>query len=358
MKKIIVVLSLILVVGTLLLAGCSGETKPAQVIKLSFANWMPPADVAKYSGTFDAWAADFEKLTDGRYDVEVVHGGALAGVPDSYDKVATGVCDIAMFIPQDTDHPFPMSNVVSLPFKQVRCDTATKALHDILKEGYFDKEFADIKILFINASASSDDLFSIKPVSSLADMKGYKIATGGGSRVDLIKGLGMTPVFCPPPELYGMLQKGVVDGSMMSGYGLYVEHHADFLRYLIEPVRFFRVIHVIGMNKAVYEKMPKDVQKIINDMDKDAKYSLMGAKTLADEYDAAISKFLGPGGEGKEVTLNAADTATVEKVCAEIFQKWIKDMDSQGQKGSEIVKAYYNALKKQGVEQPAMGYTP
>jgi TRAP-type C4-dicarboxylate transport system substrate-binding protein len=369
MKKLLLVILALVVVAALLLAGCTKETTtttaapsttaastPVKATKLTFANWMPPPDVAAYSGTFDTWAADFEKLTGGRYDVEVVHGGVLAGVPDSYDAVANGIADIAQFIPQDTDHPFPMMSVVALPFLQVRSDTATKALHKVGKQGFFDKEFAGVKILFFNTSASSDDLITIKPITSLADLKGMKIATGGGSRVDLITALGATPVFCPPPEVYGMLQKGTVEGVMISGYGLYPDHTADFLTCIVNPVRMFRVTHVIAMNLDVYNKMPADVKKIIDDMDKDAKYSLLGAKTLADEYDGIIAKFL--GSTGKEVTLNAADTATVEAACADIFKKWMTDMDAKGEKGSEIVKAYYNALKAQGVAKPAIGYTP
>jgi TRAP-type C4-dicarboxylate transport system substrate-binding protein len=354
MKKLILVLTAVLLVGTLILTGC-GEKKATEVTKLTFANWMPPPDVAKYSGVFETWARDFEAKTGGRYKVEVVHGGALAGVPQSYDAVATGIADIAMFIPQDTDHPFPMSNVVSLPFLQTRCDIATEALHEVWKKGYFDKEYADVKILFLNASASSDDLFTLKPITSLADLKGLKVGTGGGARIQLAEALGMSPVFTPPPELYGMLQKGVIDASLMSGYGLYTDHHADFLRYLIEPVRMFRVIHIIAMNKTTYNKMPKDVQKIVDDMDKDAKYSIMGAKILADEYDAAITRFLGD--VGKTITLGTADQATLETICAKIFQDWITEQDKAGQKGTEIVKAYYDALKALGVAKPAMGYS-
>jgi TRAP-type C4-dicarboxylate transport system substrate-binding protein len=88
---------------------------------------MPPPDIAKYSGTFETWAREFEKLTNGRYQVEVVHGGALASIPKSYDAVATGIADIAQFIPQDTDRPFPMSNVVALPFLQVRSDITIRS---------------------------------------------------------------------------------------------------------------------------------------------------------------------------------------------------------------------------------------
>lgn len=324
--------------------------------RLVFANWMQPPNVAKFSGTFEAWANDFEKLTGGKYKVEVVHGGALASIPKAYDVVAKGIVDISHFIPQDTDRPFDMSNVVALPFLQVRSDTATKALHTVRRKGYFDKEYAGVKLLFMNTSASADDLITIKPVNSLVDLKGLKIGTGGGPRVDLLKALGAVPVFCPPPEVYGMLQKGVIDGVLISGYGLYPEHTVEFLRYIINPIRMFRVLHVVAMNKDTYNKMPDDIKKIVDSMDAEAKYSLMGAKILADEYDEYISRFLKE--VGKQITLNEADTAVVEGVCANIFNKWISDMNAKGLPGQDIVADYYKALKDLGVKKPALGYPP
>ncbi|HSW57852.1 MAG TPA: hypothetical protein VLH15_05585, partial [Dehalococcoidales bacterium] len=92
----------------------------------------------------------------------------------------------------------------------------------------------------------------------------------------------------------------------------------------------------------------------VDTMDADARYSAMGAKTLADEYDANIARFLKE--VGKEITLNAADTAVVEENCARIFAKWMADMDAKGFKGTQIVADYYNALKELGVAKPALGY--
>ncbi len=380
MRKTFLILLMVVTSVALLVAGCSSNgtttastsapstTSAAPVTsnvspiasgkaaRLALSNWMPPPPASQFSGHIETWARDFEKLTGGRYQVEVVHSGALASIADSYDAVSKGIADIAHFIPQDTDRPFPMLEMVALPWMQVRSDVATRALHKVMEKGYFDKELAGIKILFLNTSASSDDLITVKEVKTLADLKGMKIATGGGSRVDFIKALGAVPVFAPPPEVYGMLQKGVVDGEMMSGYGLYPDHTADFLRYLVSPIRFFRVTHVIAMNQDVYNKMPDDVKKILDGMDSDAKYSVGGAKILADEYDGFIDKFLKE--VGHEVKLNDTDTAVVQKVCADIFDKWIADKKAQGYPADKVVKEYYDQLKALGVENPTLGYIP
>jgi TRAP-type transport system periplasmic protein len=324
--------------------------------KLVLSNWMQPPTIAKYSSMFDTWASEFKDKTGGRYDVEVVHGGALTSVADSYDGVINGIADMAQVIPQDTERPFPMMEVVALPWYQVRADTATKALYVLREKGYFDKEFADVKICLMNIGASSDDLFTIKPVTSLKDLQGMKLATGGGSRIDVVKGLGAVPVFCPPPEVYSMLQKGVVDGIMMTGYSLYTDNTADYLTTLVNPVRLFRISHVLCMNKEVYNKMPADVKKIVDEMDANARMSLTGAKILADQYDESIAKFL--GSTGHAVTLSAEDTTKLESICHDIFEKWIAEKEAAGLPGRQIVNDYYNALVSLGDTNPACGYKP
>lgn len=377
MKRYFSVIFIVILVSSLLLVACAEPAPapaptpaptpspapapapapaPGKVTKLVFSNWEQPPDIAKYSGTHEAWAKDFEELTGGRYTVEVVHGGALASIPEAYDAVASGIADIAHFIPQDTDRPFPMSDVVALPFLQVRSDTATKALHQAWGKGYFDKEYSDVKVLYMNASASTDDMLSIDPINSIDDLKGLKIGTGGGSRVELIKALGAVPVFAPPPEIYPMLQKGIIDGMLMSGYGIYKAHHGEYVRYLINPVRMFRVIHVVAMNLDTYNKMPDDVKQIVDTMDADAKYSLMSAKILSDEYEETIEKFLST--TGTAIDWSEEDVAELERICSDIFDKWIADKEAEGLPARDVVNAYYNNLKALGMEKPALGYTP
>ncbi len=327
-----------------------------EVTKLVLSDWAQPPDIAPFSKTFDNWAAEFERLTGGCYEVEVIHGGALSGIADSYDAVINGVADMAHIVPQDTQHPFPMSEVVALPFYHVDSTIATEALGVLREKGYFDDEFSEAKLLMMNVSASADELYTIEPVISLADIKGMKLATGGGSRVELCNRLGATPVFCPPPDLFSMLQKGVVDGMLMTGYSLYNDHTADFVTTLVDPVRMFRITHVLLMNMDVYEGLPDDVKQIVDTMDQDARLSLFGAEILTEEYNETIDKWL--GSTGTQITLNDDDFAELEQICSDIFEKWIEEKEAAGLPGREIVNDYYNALVDLGVEDPACGYRP
>ena len=53
--------------------------------------------------------------------------------------------------------------------------------------------------------------FCRKPVTSLADLKGRKVRTHGGSLNDFVNAIGAQPVGVGFPEVYGALERGVVD---------------------------------------------------------------------------------------------------------------------------------------------------
>jgi TRAP-type transport system periplasmic protein len=53
--------------------------------------------------------------------------------------------------------------------------------------------------------------FCRKPVTSLADLKGRKVRTHGGSLNDFMNAIGAQPVGIGFPEVYGALERGVVD---------------------------------------------------------------------------------------------------------------------------------------------------
>src|SRR5919197_1168143 len=55
-------------------------------------------------------------------------------------------------------------------------------------------------------------MFTKKPIKSLADFQNLKIRTGGGISEQVITALGGSPFFKPAPESYELLKSGVADG--------------------------------------------------------------------------------------------------------------------------------------------------
>ncbi len=378
MKKYLLIPVAIIVVSMLVFSSCAEPAEeptpaptpapapeptpapPAAATKLVFNNWFQPPSISRISGTFEEWAREFEEKTGGKYAIEVVHGGTLASVPEAFDAIDSGIADMGCFIPQDTNVPFPMQKVLTLPWAEASCTEATKALFDIYKKGYLDPDYEDtnVRLIYMFASSSQDDLLTAKPVNSIADMKGLKVAMGGGTRIDIFKDLGAAPVFCPAPDVYSMLQKGIVEGSFFSAYGIYMTHEEEFLFYLIEPMRMNRVSMMLGINKDVYNNLSDDAKMVIEELDKDARYSLKCADVMDVDYTQIMEQYLGPGGEGTALDWPAEDIAALDEICSKYFNDIIAETDAMGLPASEMAEAYYNALLAAGVERPAHGYEP
>ena len=289
---------------------------------------------------------------------QVIHGGALAGVPEAYDVLMTGVADISAIIPQDVEKPFPLNDIPTLPFlSSVTGPDATKAWFDSLyMKGYLDEEYGDMKVILLYLGAG-DDFLSTKPVNSIADLKGLKVCTGGGiARIELLKQTGGVSVFAPPPEVYTALQKGTAEAVHITGMGIGEFHWDEFVQYMIQPLRMGRMTTLVGLNMDVYNKMPDDVKAMIDDKDAVRAFSVKAVQAFVDEYDNVIKNWYAAGAESIEWSPEAL--AELDALMAPAWENWIAEKEAQGVPAREAIDEFYNGLKALGADKPFIGYTP
>src|SRR5207237_6098222 len=73
-------------------------------------------------------------------------------------------------------------------------------------------EYKGVKLLAVWTHGPGQ-MFTKKPIKSLADFQNLKIRTGGGISEKVITALGGSPVFKPAPESHELLNEGVADGG-------------------------------------------------------------------------------------------------------------------------------------------------
>ena len=354
MKKHLLIMLIAIMSLGLVLSGTS-KSEGAGPIKLVFSNWLPPMNPV--SKCFEEWSRDFEARTGGRYKVDVQHGGVLAGIPQSYDVVRSGVADFSDIITQDVEKPFPLTDIPGLPFFHQPAEVYTKAwFNNVYKKGYLDKEFSDVKLVF-QFVAMGEDFLSAKPVNSVADLKGLKVVIGGGpTKAKLTKSLGAVGVFGGPPDAYMMLQKGIAEAIFIAGLGLKEFHWDEFIHYIIDPLRVGSVIHTVAMNKNTYKKMPDDVKAIIEDMNAHGQYSLKMASAFENIYRSVLQTWLDEG--GTLIKWSEEEKTKLNEVAALLWKEWIETQEAKGVPARKVINEYYNGLKALGAENPALGYTP
>jgi hypothetical protein len=140
-----------------------------------------------------------------------------------------------------------------------------KSYHDIYKKGYLDEELAEVKVLTLYWGPVGD-VNTVNPVNTVAELEGLKVANAQGATcIELMDRLGAVSVLAGPPDIYLMLQKGIAD-AMFGAVPMILEFHLDeFIQYLL-PIQTTHMSHVVGLNLDVYNSMPDDVKKIIDEM--------------------------------------------------------------------------------------------
>jgi TRAP-type C4-dicarboxylate transport system substrate-binding protein len=159
--------------------------------------------------------------------------------------------------------------------------------------------------------------------------------------------MGATPVGMPVPAVPDALSKGVIDGAVIPyevAPGIKVD---ELARFTAETDRSYNALYtsvfVVPMNKAKYESLPADLQKVI-DKNSGRELSAFLGKTQA-----------GNDVPGKEKMIAAGHVITVipkselenwKKASDSLDDEWMADMNKRGADGKALLSDAQALIKK------------
>ena len=395
MKILLLITLAIIVMGALILAGCaqpspstapktsappastapSSATKPstapastsatapapaktqsstqAKVIKL--AHPMPPA--ASISRAYDWWKNEFEKRTEGRYQIQVYPSGTLLSTSASLEGVKNRITDIGYISFSMFPKDFALNLVSQLPGYGYKMKTAndyvlaTQSVWEFIdKFPELQAEFKDLKLVWFRKMSPGVLTTSKKEVRLPSDFKGLRIG-GGGQKMELITANGGAAMYEMPPAIFENMQKGVVDGDINS---FAIVH--DFNLY--DAANYYQTADwgcdsiMLVMNMDAWNSLGPQDQKIMMDTWNDSN-KVAAENGLADEADAQktiVSK-------GKKIVNLTAEEAAVWKSASDVcIKKWKADSIAVGRDPkvldkllagwTEIQQKYQNMMTK------------
>ncbi|MFH1114703.1 MAG: TRAP transporter substrate-binding protein [Pseudomonadota bacterium] len=331
---------LVLFVGIILSGTCivtsdaSAQDKP---ITLRYATMFPVSH--KHAVLSDQWCKEVEKRTNGKVQVRHFAGGTLTSPAGTYESIVKGVVDIGLCVLGYTMGKFPLSDVAAYPLGVPSGYAATKLANEYYAK-FKPAEFDQVKVLYLQANGPGI-MHTSKPVAKLEDMKGLKIRTFGPVTA-FISNLGAAPVAMPMVDSYDAISRGVVDGiyapyEALSGYKL-----GEVVKYSIENYgSSYSGVQMVGMNKAKWDGLPPDIQKIIEGVN--AEWIEKQGK-MWDEIDKQGKDFAVKRGN-KIVTLSPEEEKRWAAKAQPMIDEYIKSMKTKGLPGEEVVAFYREGIK-------------
>jgi TRAP-type C4-dicarboxylate transport system substrate-binding protein len=336
------------------LAFVSSSTMAQEVIKLRIASGHPTAN------TYVALMQNFfvpevtkRVAAKTKYKVEFIegYGGSMVKVADTLEAVQSGIIDIGGYCFCFEPSTLPLHSFqVMLPFGTMDPVTSLKVARAVYdKVPYmsqvFEKKFKQKLIALI--ADNGYNLGTNFEWNSIADIKGQKIA-GAGLNLKWLEFAGATPVQSSLVDAYTSMQTGVYNGWIMFPSGWVNFKLYEVGKYYTE-IGFGAITwHGLTINTARWNKLPKEVQAIIQEVAKE--YEAKTGTVNAADYPKQIAIL-------KEHGVNVRTLPDkVKQDWAQSLATWpaqkAKELDAKGLPGSLVLETALKAAQDNGHKWP------
>lgn len=316
-----------LLVAAALTASVGAAPARAETVTLRYSNWLPVTHHLVQQLMLP-WAADVEKVTEGRVKVEMLPK-VVGTVTGQIDALTDGLADLSLFVPGYSPGRFPLVEGLELPFlgnDPVKRSVATWNAYEKYIAGT--DTFAGVHVVSIFSSNSSHPMTTKAPLMSVDSYKGLKIRTPSPAATEALNLLGAVPVSKPMPELYELAQGGVVDGGVLPIDTVQAfKLETVFKHYTIIAGGMTNVQIVVAMSEDKWNAISPEDRKAI-DAISGAVFAAKNGQILQSKMDSAIGALKEAG--VTFVDMSAEETAKMREILKPIRENWVKKAKEHG----------------------------
>lgn len=318
----------------------------SEAVTLRMHTFIPP--VANPGKTFLLpWAKKIEKDSGGKLKIQPFWAMQLGGkAPQLLDQVRDGVVDIVWTLPGFTPGRMPRVEPFELPFVHKDALSTTLALQDFQAK-HLGPDLKGFHPLLVHAHAGF--LFQTKkPIQKMADLQGMKLRAASRGGVWLLNALGATGIGMPLPRIPQALSKGVIDGVTLPYEIAPAVKTPDLVSHFTDLAgsqpRLGTNVFTFLMNKNSYDKLPKDLQKVI-DMNSGKNIATMAGKNW-DAIEAPGLAVVKSKKKNKFYTIPEGEVAKMKAAAQPVFSRWFAEMKKIGVDGEGLLADARSMIEK------------
>ena len=298
-----------------------------------------PANSAFSSGFLQPWAHKIHEDSRGRINLLVAPQDAANANADLFQAVMERNADIVWLNLQSPAASHPKFMVFGTALEGATSEGSSRALWSWVDIN--DLAFREFKEMRILAAVRHDaPLFHMRDIalSSLADLKGARIAIPTSGAETFLSMLGASPLVVPEADIPEALAQNRVDGVLLSwssfaslNVGTLIKTHSNVPPGAPWP---YAELSVLLMNPEAYRGLADDLKQTISANSGNDVSAQIG-KTI-DE--AALAARLRAGERGDTInTLPESDLGNWREAATAAVNERITSLDAMGLKGEKII---------------------
>ena len=329
-----------------LMCGMFATQAQAETITIKVHHFLN-ANSVQHTKMLRGWCDNIAKDSANRLQCQIFPSMQLGGTPAQlYDQARDGVADVVWTLPGYTSGRFPRVEVFELPFTMTNAEATSAAAWEYY-EKHAKEEFKDTKMLAVHVHGPGNIFTAKKQIKTLADIKGLKLRAPTRLTTKLLASLGATPVGMPVPAVPDALSKGVIDGAVIP-YQVAPSIKIDELtKFTAETDRsqpaLYTSLFVLPMNKAKYDSLPPDLQKVI-DKNSGRELSAWLGKTMAEDDIPGKEKIV--AAKNIVSVIPAAELQNWIKASENVDDEWVAEVSKKGLDGKALLADAKALIKK------------
>jgi TRAP-type C4-dicarboxylate transport system substrate-binding protein len=306
----------------------------AEETTLIFATTLPPV-AAIVKDFLKPWAERVNQDGAGVVKLDVRDGQGLANHLTFYDRTINDVIQIGWGSQASVGGKFNLTNIVTLPFEGGEAEPTALALWRLYKTGQMDAEYDDVQPLVFVAFPQTG-LHMSKPMATLDNLNGLKIAVVSKGAADAVSALGGAPITLSAPEFYEAINRKMVDGGAISTNGGQTFKLHELVTYHVDaPLGSTPAMLLMAKKKLA--GLPEAARKVMLAHSGDGEVRTGGR--FHDTQTAAVRQQLIASGNHSFVALSPAQEKIWREKTASIAVQWAKTTP-----GGEKALATYREL--------------
>ncbi|OZU88023.1 hypothetical protein CIL03_12865 [Virgibacillus indicus] len=238
------------------------------------ANVLAEEDISSY--LLNKFAELANEKSDGRIQIDVLHGGQLGSGVETFEAVKNGNLDMAADSFANLASITPAFEIFHLPFlfesrQQLLNATQSEKIRELVNE-----EIADINLEWISTIEMGGPRqvgTSKKKIESMDDFQGMKFrASRSPLEIASQEAWGAKGVTVDWPETPEAVRLGMVDGLTVP-YGSFYSakfHEGGLIKYMLD-LNFQNYTSVVVVDKELWEGLPEDIRNTLIEAEKEAK---------------------------------------------------------------------------------------